>query len=262
MHSAMRRLLSNLVVISCHGLCVAVHAQPYGQMGDMEQFLVIVKDASSGNLVLNSNLTVTRADLKSNEYHLSLACDPPNDGIFRLHLSRGKFRFLFSAKGYHPLMVDECVIQTCKSVEGGGFSTGGDALRFFDKTIIYTVKLEPRNGQPAKWRTQPFLSDSVYYHEPEIPPEPIGGLETLKRKVAMSLPAGSPRSGGASWVSAVTSIEKDGRVSDVDMSGDVPQRVQKEIATAIRSTRFNPAKILGIPVRSKVHIPFELSLVW
>ena len=238
---------------------VPLHAGDLLGMNDQVELLVILRDASTRNLVKDAKLTVAAAELNSTTYHGSSGCESATEGIFRVWLSRGKFRLLLSAKGYHPVMVDEGVVLTGNSgMTGSG--TGGDELRFVARAFIYTVRMESRQGQPAKWRIQKFLSDTVYYREPETPPEPVGGMRTLKRKVANLLPAGSP--GGPSMFVAVTSIEKDGHVSNVDMTLDVPPRVRKAIAEAVGSTPFTPAKILGTPVKSRVFIPFELSMVW
>ena len=237
----------------------------YGQTGAMrsefEYLYVLFRDASTKKLVADVDISSRRYTMDGKE-RAGGASGHTDDGTVQLGLGSGKYQFVIQAEGYHPLVLKECVNRSSKA-EGISISLSTNPLRFFEKVFLYTVYLEPCQGRDPQWRFQSFLSDSIYYNEPQAVPEPIGGVQALKKRIGPSILGGRFRNdGSASMAWACTSIEKDGRVSHVEMSGQVPRRILEKIADGVKETRFKPAMILGNPVRSKVWIPFEIALKW
>lgn len=234
---------------------VGIHQQ------DVERFLVLIKNASTRRLVNDANISVRMytTDGKNRAGGVSGHTD---DGMVLVGLGGGKHQIVFEAEGYHPLMVKDCSILS-KVYEGAVITFGGNELRFVGNSFVYTVLLEARNGKPAQWRFKRFLSDSVYYREPQVPPELVGGVEGLKARLRPDMLGGVPRTDRqVSSVGATVFIAKNGKVDSVDVYGPAPRHVLGRIADVIKKSRFTEARILGNPVRSMVFIPFEFALVW
>jgi hypothetical protein len=227
----------------------------------LENFIVLIRDASTKSLIKEADISV-RSYSVDGKIREGGVMGHTYDGIVQLGLGGGRHQLAFEAKGYHPMMVKDCIVRST-DYDGNSIQFGAGGLRFIGKTFLYTVFLESCNGRSPRWRFQPFLSDTIYYSEPQVPPELVGGVKSLKEQLGAEALGGSPRTdGGVGAVTATTFIGSDGQVTDVDVYGEAPRTVLDKVSKAIRNTQFTPAMILGNAVRSRVFIPFEFALTW
>lgn len=227
----------------------------------LENFVVLIRDASNKSLIKEADLSV-RSYSVDGKIRGGGVMGHTDDGIVQFGLGGGRHQLAFEAKGYHPLMVKDCVVRTT-DYDGNSITFRSHGLHFLGPVFLYTVFLEPCKGTSPRWRFQPFLSDTMYYSEPQVPPELVGGAQSLKEQLGPEVLDGSPRTdGGVGAVTATTFIGSDGQVKTVDVYGEAPRTVLDKVSKAIRNTRFTPAMILGNPVRSRVFIPFEFALTW
>jgi hypothetical protein len=228
---------------------------------ELEKFMIFVRDAADSALIKDVEVNPRSYTLDGKE-RAGGAIGHTSDGMIRVGLGEGKHELVFQAKGYHPLMIKDCFVRSTKH-GGNMIAVGLYDLAYIGDTFTYTVYLERARGQTPHWRFRNFLSDTIYYHMPQVLPQLVGGEQSLKRQLTPTTLKGHPNGGkSVSSVSSTVFIEKDGSVGKVEVFGDGPTSMHRVVEQAIRRVRFTPAMILGNPVRSMVFVPFEFALDW
>jgi hypothetical protein len=228
---------------------------------EMEKFIIFVRDAKEKTLIRGVDVNPRSFDFDGKQRNWE-AMGYTDDGTIQIGLGEGRHQLVFQADGYHPLMVQDCVIRT-KTPPASLVAVGMWELAYLGDTFTYTVFMERTEGRSPRLRYQQFLSDTTYYSMPQVLPQLIGGEQSLKGQLAPDGLNGTPNvSASVSHVDALVCIEKDGRIGRLEVSGDAPKTVQKKVEQAIRNVRFTPGLILGNPVRSRLYIPFQFALDW
>lgn len=256
--------LMSLVIVSALTFDQAAGLSFDGAVSDQfkTQFIVVVRDARTRQVLPNPRIDVERVKGNS-EKGISSSASFWGDGICLVKLGKGNYRLRAVADGYVTQTITN--IQISDGTQGSGVSgcAGSEPQGFNGTTMILGILLEPVDGRRGSDQVRTFLSDTTFYYQPEVAPEPQGGMEMLKKKIDLSPHRSKPSPAQKSRslnVYAHVFIERDGRVVKVDVSGEAREEIRGAISKAISETKFVPARILDTAVRSQVYIPFRLSI--
>jgi hypothetical protein len=226
------------------------------------QIVVIVRDAETKQILTDPRVDIERRNDVSTGYGWSSGSFW-GDGICRIALGKGIYRLRVVADGYKTEIRENVEIKTGTPgslVSGCGHE---DPQGFVVTTVIVGFMIEPTGGRRLSDQTRQFLSDTTFYSWPEVPPEPKGGMESLKKRIDLSqyrtVNESKEKRRGIP-VFAHVFIDKTGKVVRVNLQGEMQSAVRDIIANAIYAAPFIPAKILDAPVCSQVYIPFDLGL--
>jgi hypothetical protein len=226
------------------------------------QIVVIVRDAETKQILTDPRIDIERMNDKSTGYGWSSGSFW-GDGICRIGLGKGTYRLRVVSDGYKTDVREN--VEVKNGIPGSLISgCGGEEPQgFVGTTLIMSFLLEPNNGRRLSDRTRPFLSDTTFYSWPEVPPEPKGGMDALRKRIDLSsyrTTIGSKEKQRAIPVFAHVFIDKTGKVVRVNLQGEIQAAVREIITNAIYASPFIAAKILDSPVCSQVYIPFDLGL--
>jgi TonB family protein len=221
------------------------------------QFLMIVRDDDTKNLMENYTLSLDRAEDKGQRYREELRCSDMN--IVLVTLKQGSWRFRVYADGY-----DQEVIDGVEMTGGGTASQSTYAWETVDSftgtTVAVPVYLKKSENGKTRINVRPFLNDTIFYSRADVPPEPIGGIDALRKRI-LSLDLSKNRAVRiAGTVSLVAYINKSGEVVRVDVTQRVDPQLDGAVVESIRRAQFTPAKILGTPVSSRLAMSLEFDL--
>ena len=216
--------------------------------------IVVVRDAKTRQILMDP-----RVDLEGGHGSATFW----GDGICRVELGGGTYRMKVVADGYITRVYEGIRVEKGPSVIGVSGCGGEELQGFVGTTIVVGVLLEPNEGGKTAEQIRQLISDTVFYYRPEIPPEPQGGMDALKKKINLksylvkSTPGQKTRIVHAT---AQTMIDKQGKVISVEMYGEARVEVAAAISKAIYDMTFKPGTMLGKPVCSQVSIPFEFRV--
>ena len=226
------------------------------------QLIVIVRDARTNEILADPRIDIER--MKDNSTDYQYASEFWGDAICQIVLGKGTYRLRVVADGYMTRIVDNIHILAGDPGAIPSSCGGAQPLSFFGTTVVLGVLLEPKEGAKAGDQVRPFLCDTTFYYQPEVPAQPSGGIEALKKKIDLSayVSTSTPdRNRRPVRAFAHTFIDRNGKVLRVEMVGEgVQQEIGALISNAIYNTKFTPARMLGMAVSSQVYIPFELNL--
>lgn len=111
---------------------------------------------------------------------------------------------------------------------------------------------------PEKIDEQNFDDDPAYFINPEVMPEPIGGMNTIYRKLIYPEEARKKKIEGT--VKVLAFIEKDGEVSNASVLEGIGYGCDEVARLAVYYTRFKPGLMKGKKVKVQMIIPIEFKL--
>jgi hypothetical protein len=218
-------------------------------------FVVIPRDKDTREVLSNAVVKVSWEKGQGVTYTMA----DSGDGAVLIGFARGVHEIRVSAPGHETLFIKGINITT--GTDEFLSSCGQMPVSSFNfPTVILGPKLSRTLPNQTVERTISWLSDSEYYWQTDVPPEPIGGISAIIQKLDFSKvqPTDDPYYKGYIRVGAY--IDQSGSVLRVAFDQDLPKDVEATIQKAIMSTRFTPAQILGKTVRSHLTIPFDLQL--
>jgi len=122
-------------------------------------------------------------------------------------------------------------------------------------------KLEKQNDfslPPVKDDEKIMDDDPAYYMNVEVIPEPIGGLNTIYRKLVYPEEAKEKKIEGT--VKILAFIEKDGEVSTAQVVQGIGYGCDESARLAVYYTRFKPGLLKGKRVKVQMIVPIEFKL--
>ena len=226
------------------------------------QIVVVVRDAITKQILTDPRIDVERINDKSTGYGWS-SSSFWGDGICRVALGKGTYRLRVVADGYKTQIRENLEIKTGTPgslIAGCGH---GEPQGFVGTTVIIGFMLEPTEGRRLSDDTQLFLSDTTFYSWPEVPPEPKGGMDVLRKRIDLTpyrTTIVTKEKRRAIPVFAHVFIDRVGKVVRVHLQGEIQSGIREIIAKAIYDAPFTPARMFDAPVCSQVYIPFDLDL--
>lgn len=106
-------------------------------------------------------------------------------------------------------------------------------------------------------QTQSFAQSNEYVTDAEKMPQPIGGLEAIMKNVVYPKEAKVNNIQGKVLVEAF--IDENGSVVKANIKEGV-EGLNNAAQTAVKKTKFSPAKVEGKAVKSKIIIPIMFKL--
>ncbi|AFH50663.1 Hypothetical protein IALB_2960 [Ignavibacterium album JCM 16511] len=103
-----------------------------------------------------------------------------------------------------------------------------------------------------------FDDDPAYFVNAEVMPEPIGGMNTIYRK--LTYPEEARRKKIEGTVKVLAFIEKDGEVSNATVVEGIGYGCDEVARLAVYYTRFKPGLMKGKRVKVQMVIPVEFKL--
>ena len=100
---------------------------------------------------------------------------------------------------------------------------------------------------------EPSIVDGAYLYATE-PPEPIGGINQLYRRVRY--PATAQQSGITGWVFARFIVDAEGHVRSPRVLRGIGHGCDEEVLRVVSRARFKPGQYKGEPVAAWVTLPF------
>jgi hypothetical protein len=189
-------------------------------------------------------------------------------GCVLASLGKGTYDFIVSAKGY-----DTVVYRSVEVPTGGAGELGIAGISkveaFTGPTVVLGAKLKKSAGASPALREVSLVTDTEYYWRTDTPPSPVGGTNSILKKIDLSKLNVHPDSTLKVYVQTGVFIDALGHPVRVGVDeGDLPQSLEAStrqalsqmVREAISSTEFTPARLLGQPVKSHLYIPFEFEL--
>jgi TonB family protein len=108
---------------------------------------------------------------------------------------------------------------------------------------------------------QPIVSintDSIYFTEAEVMPEPIGGMNTIYKKLVYPAEAKEKQVEGI--VKVQVHIEKNGEVSSAEVLEGIGYGCDENARLSVYYTRFKPGLQKGKNVKVQMIIPIEFKI--
>ncbi len=101
-------------------------------------------------------------------------------------------------------------------------------------------------------------ADSIYFADVEVIPEPIGGMNTIYKKLVYPQEAKEKKIEGT--VKILAYIEKDGEVSSAEIVEGIGYGCDENARLSVYYTRFKPGLQKGNRVKVQMIIPIEFKL--
>lgn len=225
------------------------------------RFLVFVRDESTRALIQNATVSVTQDNGDGTSTTMA-----GEASVVAALLGKGMYDITASAGGYDSLVYKS--IHIPEGDDGELWIPGLASIESHNgPTVIVGAKLRRHVGIGPTKRIVTLVSDSEYYWQTDTPPLPVGGTKAIMNKIDISrVGSDSAWSGG---MRVEVFIDANGTPTDCreidDTHGSrhlIPgelAKLREIIRPAIMSTRFSPARILGMTVRSHIFVPFEIS---
>lgn len=119
-------------------------------------------------------------------------------------------------------------------------------------------KKKSDNMPPRHIEEKNFDDDPVYFSNVEVMPEPVGGMNTIYRKLTYPDEARKKKIEGT--VKILAFIEKDGEVSNASVVEGIGYGCDEVARLAVYYTRFKPGLMKGKRVKVQMIIPIEFRL--
>ncbi len=119
-------------------------------------------------------------------------------------------------------------------------------------------KQEELSIPPTVDETKIMDDDPVYYMSVEVMPEPIGGMNTIYKKLIYPEEAKKKKIEGT--VKVLAFIEKDGEVSSAKVIEGIGYGCDENARLSVYYTRFKPGLLKGKRVKVQMVIPIEFKL--
>lgn len=101
-------------------------------------------------------------------------------------------------------------------------------------------------------------SDPAYYLTPEVKPEPVGGMDSLQKR--LFYPSLAKKKEIEGTVKILAFIDKNGNVTKAAVTEGIGYGCDESARNAIYYSRFKPGLIRGKPVNVQMVIPVEFKL--
>lgn len=128
------------------------------------------------------------------------------------------------------------------------------------KFIILTLALLAFVSLPvlAQEAVKAKVNPADYLEEVETPPEIVGGLKALSKKIVY--PEQAAKSGTEGTVIVRALIGTDGKVDDVAVEKSNSDLLSEAAMKAVAAVEFTPGKVGGKAVKTKVMVPVKFRL--
>ena len=117
---------------------------------------------------------------------------------------------------------------------------------------------EVNNLPPVEEEKTDLEDDPAYYSSVEVMPEPIGGMNTIYRKLTYPLEAKEKKIEGT--VKILAFIEKNGEVSSAVVQEGIGYGCDENARLSVYYTRFKPGLQKGKRMKVQMVIPIEFKL--
>jgi len=114
------------------------------------------------------------------------------------------------------------------------------------------------NLPPGQENNSDGINDSIYYTDIDVMPEPIGGMNTIYRRLNYPKEAAEKKIEGV--VKIKVFIEKDGEVSSAEVVEGIGYGCDENARLSVYYTRFKPGLQKGKRVKVQMIIPVEFKL--
>ena len=225
--------------------------------GARSQFVVIVRDDQTKNLIEDFTLSLDEAGADGRTYEEALRCSDMS--IVRVLMSQGLWRIRVYGEGYDEEIIDNIRIKDGEVAQQSTYGWG-QIQSFKGTTIAVPVNLKRTQNGQKHTTVHPFLSDTTFYDQADTPPEPIGGIEAIRRKIRSKALARKGLAPIHGTFTIVAYINRVGSIVRSDVIQHLEPIVDDFIVQVIRSSKFKPAQILDTPVSSRLSLSFDFKL--
>jgi TonB family protein len=111
---------------------------------------------------------------------------------------------------------------------------------------------------PAILDSDKFINDPAWYMSAEIMPEPVGGMESLQKRVYYPSEAKKRKLEGV--VKVLAYIDEYGVVEKAEVVEKLGYGTDEAAQTTVYYTKFKPGLLRGRPVKVMMEIPVEFKL--
>jgi TonB family protein len=128
-----------------------------------------------------------------------------------------------------------------------------------DKPAVEKNKSANSSLLPPSIEEERFENDPAFYLTVEVMPEPVGGMETIYKKLVY--PETAKDKGIEGTVIIKTFIDEYGEVTNAEVEKGIGGGCDEAARLAVYYTKFKPGMQRGRPVRVQMQIPVEFKLL-
>lgn len=128
-----------------------------------------------------------------------------------------------------------------------------------DKPTSGKTKTSNSSPLPPVVEEERFENDPAYFLSVEVMPEPVGGMETIYKKLVY--PEAAKDRGIEGIVIIKTFIDEYGEVTNAEVEKGIGGGCDEAARLAVYYTKFKPGMQRGKPVRVQMQIPVEFKLL-
>lgn len=127
-----------------------------------------------------------------------------------------------------------------------------------EKQVLKKKENDDLNLPPVEQNKTDFEDDPAYYVNVEVMPEPIGGMNTIYKRLVY--PEEARQNNIEGIVKILAFIEKNGEVSNALVDEGIGYGCDENARLTVYYTRFKPGLIKGKRVKVQMIIPIEFKL--
>lgn len=127
-----------------------------------------------------------------------------------------------------------------------------------EKQVLKKKENDDLNLPPVEQNKTDFEDDPAYYVNVEVMPEPIGGMNTIYKRLVY--PEEARQNNIEGIVKILAFIEKNGEVSNALVDEGIGYGCDENARLTVYYTRFKPGLIKGKRVKVQMVIPIEFKL--
>jgi len=131
----------------------------------------------------------------------------------------------------------------------------GDSL--FAAKIEKLKRSSTKAAVPPDFTNEHLKNDPVYFTKPEVPAKPLGGMASIYKKLVY--PDNARENNIQGIVDVITFIDEKGDVVNTKIETGLGYGCDKAAESAIKYTKFKPAKFKGESVKSQLKISVEFK---
>jgi TonB family protein len=131
----------------------------------------------------------------------------------------------------------------------------GDSL--FAAKIEKLKRSSTKAAVPPNFSNEHFKNDPVYFTKPDVPAKPMGGMASIYKKLVY--PDSARENNIQGIVDVITFIDEKGNVVSTKIDTGLGYGCDEAAESAIKYTKFKPAKFKGDSVKSQLKISLEFK---
>ena len=102
-----------------------------------------------------------------------------------------------------------------------------------------------------------FAQEESYVTVAQVLPQPVGGIEAINKHI--TYPKTAKKAGVSGKVYILAYINENGKVENTKIIKSLGAGCDEEVVNAVKSTKFNPGKNDGVPIKMKLILSFTFK---